>query len=281
MSSNERWGVTLEPGYVRFNTGQTESVVLWPDHVAVLVKDVRSVVGTTLSRPYPSAGGSRLLAVPYDIAAGVLPRVGAAHTSAIASAVGRPSTRVIKDAHSPGVVEYLWTTLDLYGSPPVPSYFFDRRGHAGSRGSRPSDEAMGGVMALPDLDRSETMAVIKVRLAQQLFRRRLTASRRRCCLTGIADPAHLRASHIKPWSECTEQERQDPDNGLLLAPHVDHLFDRGYLSFEDDGTVLVSKLLDRAVLEAWGLDAVTNVAPFSPAQAKYLKYHRNVVLKDA
>lgn len=280
-TSNDRWGVTLDPGHVRFNTGQTESVVFWPDQVDVLVKDIQSVSGMALRGPYPSAGGSRLLGVPYDIAVRVLPRIRAAHTSAVASAIRRPSTRLIKGAHSPGVVEYLWRTLGLDGSPPVPTYFVGRRTLAGSRGSRHSEEAVRVVMALPDLDRSETMAVIKVRLAQQLFRRRLASSRRRCCLTGITDPAHLRASHIKPWSECTERERQDPNNGLLLAPHVDHLFDRGYLSFEDDGTVLVSKHLDRAVLEAWGLDAVTNVAPFSTAQAKYLKYHRNVVFKDA
>lgn len=51
-TSNDRWGVTLDPGHVRFNTGQTESVVFWPDQVDVLVKDMQSVDGMTLGRLY-------------------------------------------------------------------------------------------------------------------------------------------------------------------------------------------------------------------------------------
>ena len=89
----------------------------------------------------------------------------------------------------------------------------------------------------------------------------------------------MRASHVKPWQVSDPTERQDPDNGLLLAPHVDHLFDQGYLSFEEDGTVLVSKSLDRTVLEAWGLAGIKKVAPFSRKQAKYLAYHRKYVFE--
>jgi len=102
----------------------------------------------------------------------------------------------------------------------------------------------------------------------------------RCRVTGIADPLHLRASHIKPWAKCDDQERQDAANGLLLAPHVDHLFDSGFLSFEDDGTVLVSRGLEPSLLEAWGLDGVRKVAPFSARQSGYLAYHRKHVLKE-
>jgi hypothetical protein len=51
----------LEPGYVRFNVGQTESVVLWSSVFDVLVKDLSASPGTKLNRAYPSAGGSRLL----------------------------------------------------------------------------------------------------------------------------------------------------------------------------------------------------------------------------
>ena len=131
----------------------------------------------------------------------------------------------------------------------------------------------------PDLTETEKRVVIKQRLAQRLFRERLKSADCRCRITGIRDSKHLRASHIKPWAECSDAERQDPANGLLLAPHVDHLFDAGFLSFEDDGTVLVSPLLERAVLEAWGLQGVTKVAPFSVKQAGYLAYHRTVVFR--
>ena len=147
------------------------------------------------------------------------------------------------------------------------------------RERRASLEADKRLAERPDLTQTEKTTVIKQRLAQRLFRERLKAADCRCRVTGISDPAHLRASHIKPWAESSDQERQDPANGLLLAPHVDHLFDAGYLSFEDDGTVLTSKDLDTKLLEAWGLEGVRKVAPFSAKQAGYLEYHRRVVFK--
>ncbi len=195
-------------------------------------------------------------------------------------AMRRPSTRVIKEAHSPGVVQYLWATLGIDSVPPVPTYFVARDLAARAASRRPrqplSDEA---VMALPDLPWTEKTAVIKQRLAQSLFRRRLGATQRSCRVTGISDRAHLRASHVKPWRDCSASERQDPNNGLLLAPHIDHLFDQGYLSFEDDGSVIVSKHLSRTVIMAWGLDGVDKVAPFSVEQAKFLAHHRKHVFK--
>lgn len=107
-SDNERWAVTLEPGHVRFNVGQTESVVLWSDAVNVLVKGAERLSGTALSRSYPSAGGSRLLQIPHELVGRVLPQITEQHLEAKALARRRPCTRVVKDAHSPGVVEYLW-----------------------------------------------------------------------------------------------------------------------------------------------------------------------------
>jgi hypothetical protein len=130
-----------------------------------------------------------------------------------------------------------------------------------------------------DLTRTEKHVVIKQRLAQRLFRERLKAVDCRCRLTGVCDPQHLRASHIKPWAQCDDRERQDPANGLLLAPHVDHLFDAGYLAFEEDGTVLVSRQLDAGVRKAWGLEGVKQVSPFSAEQERYLEYHRRVVFR--
>lgn len=125
-SDNERWAVTLEPGYVRFNVGQTESVVLWSSAVNVLVRGIGRLPGTTLSQGYPSAGGSRLLHVPHARVSEVLARIGGAHLQAKEQARRRPCTRVVKDAHSPGVVEYLWTRLELVGRPPVPTHYGQR-----------------------------------------------------------------------------------------------------------------------------------------------------------
>lgn len=280
QSDNDRWAVTLDPNRVRFNVGQTESVVLWASSVNVLVKSNARIAGTTLREgSYPSAGGSRLRNVPYDVAGAVLPLLELSHVEAKELARRHPCTRVIKDAHSPGVVAFLWRELSMPGMPPVPTHYLQARPPLGRRERQAALEADERVAELPDLDETERHAVIKQRLAQRLFRYRLGATRCRCPITGIEDPAHLRASHIKPWKDCNDRERQDPDNGLLLAPHVDHLFDRGYLTFEDDGRVLIARNLDRAVLAAWGLDRIKRVDPFPPGQRRYLRYHRTSVFR--
>jgi hypothetical protein len=90
----------------------------------------------------------------------------------------------------------------------------------------------------------------------------------------------LKASHIKPWRSCANNhERLDGYNGLLLAPHVDHLFDRGYISFADDGELWVSSRIDLRQLELMGVrtSPAVNVGPFSAEQRSYLAYHRENV----
>jgi hypothetical protein len=278
-ADNDRWAVTLEPGYVRFNVGQVESVVLRPESVSLLVTGNQRIAGTTITDPYPAAGGSRLRNIPHRTFGRVLSQLGTAHLEAKSLARRRPCTRAIKDAHSPGIVEYFWAELGMPGTPPMPGHYGQLRRPLTRWERRQRLEDDRKLAERPDLTQTEKHTVLKQRLAQRLFRERLKAADCRCRITGVSDPKHLRASHIKPWAACDDQERQDPANGLLLAPHVDHLFDEGYLSFEDDGTVLVSPRLERGVLEAWGLDAVHEVVAFPSGQAKYLEYHRTEVFK--
>jgi HNH endonuclease len=61
-----------------------------------------------------------------------------------------------------------------------------------------------------------------------------------CAVTGCAISAMLRASHIKPWSKSSNHDRLNPANGILLAAHIDSLFDSGLISFADDGKMIVS-----------------------------------------
>ncbi|UUZ49511.1 HNH endonuclease [Massilia sp. B-10] len=82
------------------------------------------------------------------------------------------------------------------------------------------------------------------------------------------------ASHIKPWAICIGHEHLDAANGLALAPHADHLFDTGMISFEDDGHILIAPGLDRSILQAWHIDSNMNVGPFAIDQALYMAFHR-------
>lgn len=130
---------------------------------------------------------------------------------------------------------------------------------------------------------TEKQSLIKSRRGQGLFRERVAAVEPRCRVSGVENPSYRIASHIKPWSKCTNQERLDADNGLLLAPHIDHLFDNGFISFDCDGTLLISPAADSAALRQMGVpvDVVLNVGPFNEKQKTYLTFHRNEVFKKA
>ncbi|MCY1451316.1 hypothetical protein D9M71_681760 [compost metagenome] len=94
----------------------------------------------------------------------------------------------------------------------------------------------------------------------------------------MSDQSFLVASHIRPWKDSDNAERLDGHNGLMLAPHVDRLFDRGWISFTDDGSLLA---LDRAlpILEAWSIEPNSPVGAFTAAQKVYLSYHREEVFR--
>lgn len=130
------------------------------------------------------------------------------------------------------------------------------------------------------LSETEKLQLTKARRGQGEFRERVCAIESGCRITGINNLTLLIASHIKPWRSCkTAVERLDGENGLLLAPHVDWLFDRGLLSFTDEGQVLVSARLDPLDLDRLGLSAVVGkfTGEFSTMQRQYLTHHRDFV----
>lgn len=136
------------------------------------------------------------------------------------------------------------------------------------------------LLARSDLRETEKSQLVRARRGQGLFRSRVELIEPRCRLTGVADRSHLRASHIKPWRDSSDLEKLDGHNGLLLAPHIDHLFDRGFISFADTGDLLVSPCLASEVLAAWGIGRATSVGTFSSAQRQYLDYHRRHVFRS-
>jgi hypothetical protein len=102
----------------------------------------------------------------------------------------------------------------------------------------------------------------------------------RCAITGIAIPELLRASHIKPWADCeTDAERLDVFNGLLLAPHLDAVFDQGFITVADDGEVLVSKLLGSDERRLLALGSSMKVRMLSDGHRRYLSWHVDRVFK--
>jgi hypothetical protein len=135
-----------------------------------------------------------------------------------------------------------------------------------------------------NLSATSSTQLVAVRSKQSLFKRRLLIVEKQCRVTGIEDLRFLRASHIKPWAKCaTGDERVDGNNGLLLSPHADFLFDRGWITFDDRGALLRSDHLPKDVITRIGLDLKQgrNCGSFVGSQKAYLEYHRNAVFDKA
>ena len=134
-----------------------------------------------------------------------------------------------------------------------------------------------------DIDDTERDSTGKARVGQGKYRQNLSAVESYCRFTGVSDPRLLTASHIKPWRCCdTGKERLDGNNGLLLTPTFDRLFDRGLITVSRNGEVKVSSSLDQAVLQQIynGQETIKNVGSFNDEQAEYLLYHNQYVFID-
>ncbi|GHB93364.1 HNH endonuclease [Cerasicoccus arenae] len=140
------------------------------------------------------------------------------------------------------------------------------------------------IAARNELPLTTREALIQSRIGQGLFKQRVGRFERACRITKVDNPTHLIASHIKPWRESDDEERLSAGNGLLLTPSIDHLFDRGFISFADDGELIASPIADKASLKQMGVatDEVIHVGQFNTDQKHFLDYHRKeILLKSA
>jgi len=119
------------------------------------------------------------------------------------------------------------------------------------------------------------------REGQDEYRRKLLEECPFCPITMINEESLLIASHIKPWAVSDPIERIDPNNGFILSPLYDKLFDRGYITFSEDKRVSISNWLSRQVKERIGIkdNQLFQFMPINAERAKYLEYHRQTVFK--
>ena len=128
------------------------------------------------------------------------------------------------------------------------------------------------------LSDTQRLAEIMCRIGQGEFRNALMAVWKGCCaVTGCSIPEALRASHIKPWSECSSapEERHDPQNGLLLTANLDALFDRNLISFDDEGLILISKKVPQSEYKRLGLRSDWSLREsMSSRMLNFMRMHR-------
>lgn len=124
----------------------------------------------------------------------------------------------------------------------------------------------------------ERETFIKARVNQSVFRERLLNKYDCCCLCKVSNPKFLIASHIKPWADSENDEKLDADNGLLLYPNHDALFDSGYISFDENGVIIISEQLGQVDAIFMNVDKNMKIN-LSSKNKKYLEYHRNKIFK--
>lgn len=148
---------------------------------------------------------------------------------------------------------------------------------ARTKPNRVADEFKRQTAAMPKATEAERLVVQRV--GQGLFRSALLDFwQGRCCVTGLDVPEILRASHIRPWAKCdTDEQRLDVFNGLLLAPHLDALFDAGLMTVADDGAVRLTASLGASQRQQLGLTGNLVVHSLRAEHLKYLGFHRHAV----
>lgn len=116
--------------------------------------------------------------------------------------------------------------------------------------------------------------IIKARIGQGLYRTALLNKwNNSSSISDYSNSQFLIASHIKPWKDCTNKEAIDPDNGLLLSPNYDFLFDRGYISFSENGSIIVSNELTYTDFMEFFIDTKVKIKELNDKTRHYLLYH--------
>lgn len=121
---------------------------------------------------------------------------------------------------------------------------------------------------------TDKITLIKSRVGQGEFRKNLLSYWEGCAVTGYRTSSMLIASHIKPWRESNNSERLDKFNGLLLTPNIDKAFDNGFVTFDAQGKILISDILEKP--NVLGIDDNMNIK-LNSAHHKYLEYHQKMV----
>lgn len=122
------------------------------------------------------------------------------------------------------------------------------------------------------ISNTEKEQVIKSRIGHSTFKEKLLRRECKCAICGVTNKSFLIASHIKPWSKSNNAERLDVNNGLLLCPNHDALFDKGYISFDQEGNLVISSQLDETSKNFMNINSSSKIE-MSEEMKKYMKYH--------
>jgi len=127
------------------------------------------------------------------------------------------------------------------------------------------------------IPKTEKEQLISARIGQGNYRNKLINLWEKCAVSKCEMTELLIASHIKPWSKSTNIEKLDPYNGLLLLPNYDKLFDKGLISFEDNGKIIISPLIKEEEYKVLGISPNDELFKVYNENKPYLEEHRRIV----
>ena len=125
-------------------------------------------------------------------------------------------------------------------------------------------------------NKTERQGLVTSRVGQNDYRLRLIEKwNGKCPITNSTTLPILIASHIVPWSKSNDQERLDVNNGILLSPLYDALFDRNLISFDENGKIMISSLLKKSEVVGLGINTEARI-DITNEMEYYLKRHRAI-----
>lgn len=135
------------------------------------------------------------------------------------------------------------------------------------------EEIMFKDIILDNIDGQEKEAIVKLRLNQSVFRENLIKKDPTCKICGMTNISLLIASHVKSWKESNSKEKLDRNNGLLLCPNHDILFDKHLISFDINGKIIISEFISN--YDKKKLNIHENIIiDLEKEQLEYINYHR-------
>lgn len=129
-------------------------------------------------------------------------------------------------------------------------------------------------------DKTTAESLIASRRGQGKFRNKLIeAWDSKCAVTECDLVEILIASHCKPWILSKDEEKLDHNNGLLLSPNYDKLFDLGYISFDENGQIIISSSLSKDTYKKLNISKNDKLfkIPSNPDFQEFLEYHRSEI----
>lgn len=300
----QNWNLNLDKNgkFVRFNVGQEYCIEIYPKYISVLVlKEYlpQKIVENQLNVEFKGYDGKKkvlsfslentpdcLVKIPGSVGCHVryernifytLPLLEEANRKFIEQAITHTQIHPLMiKAHSPGFIAYLskYCNKQIYN----PSYI--NMGALNNSLANPLEEIENYRSSYEGLKETERQQVIQSRIGQGKFRSDLEQYWGRCAVTGCQRVEILRASHIKPWREANNKERLDVYNGLLLVPNLDVTFDAGFISFDDDGKIMISRYLNEDDQIKIGIHPNLGISGITEQHIKYLQYHRKHIFRN-